>query len=128
MAHLTSAIGEVSQENAKYYQTIPNVFNVSSIYGMPLYVTKNHFLNATEWLQRVDIYNEDKSIHFTEVSEYDDSFVIVEVPLHLYSRIRAPPSRAASSCKIITCINGICSTTIPTIRCCLFFRCGGVAI
>ena len=34
---------------------MPNVFNVSSIYGIPLYVTKNHFMNCTEWLEKVDI-------------------------------------------------------------------------
>lgn len=52
----------------KYYQTMPNVFNVSSIYGLPLYITKNHFMNCTNWLELVDIYNEDYSILYKEIS------------------------------------------------------------
>jgi hypothetical protein len=50
LAYPSPKIGEVSSVNDKYYQTLPDVFNVSSIYGIPLYVTDNHFGRATEWL------------------------------------------------------------------------------
>lgn len=69
--YLNSRIGELSKANDKYYQTIPNVFNSTSIYGLPLYITKNHFMNATEWLDKVDIYNEDHSILYKKISNWD---------------------------------------------------------
>ena len=62
--YLNDRIGIVDESTEIYYQTFPNVFNVTSIYGLPLYITKNHFMNATEWLNRVVIYNEDHSIHY----------------------------------------------------------------
>jgi len=49
-AYLNKFIGEVAPHNDKYYQTIANVFNVTSIYGLPLYITKNHFMNCTQFL------------------------------------------------------------------------------
>ena len=61
---LNEYIGEVAPHNDKYYQTLPSVFNVSSIYGLPLYATKNHFMNCTEWLEKVDIYSEDMEIKY----------------------------------------------------------------
>lgn len=37
-------------------------------------------MNCTKnWSSFVEIHNEDDTIHYTEVSEYDDSYVIVEV-------------------------------------------------
>lgn len=50
ISYLNKQIGEVAPHNDKYYQTIENVFNVTSIYGLPLYITKNHFMNCTYFL------------------------------------------------------------------------------
>lgn len=72
-------IGEVAPHNDKYYQTLENVFNVSSIYGLPLYITKNHFMNCTQWLEKVDIYGEGMSTPYKEISHWDDTFILVEV-------------------------------------------------
>ena len=58
MSFLNGRLGILSPDNVrKYYQTLESVFNVTSIYGFPLYLTKNHFMNCTEWLDKVDIYN-----------------------------------------------------------------------
>jgi hypothetical protein len=81
ISYLNKKIGEVSAENDKYYQTLPNIFNVSSIFGLPLYVSKNHFMNCSEWLGKVDIYDEQMNIHYQETSQWDDSFILVEVIL-----------------------------------------------
>lgn len=59
-------------------------------------------MNATEWLDRVDIFNEDKSIHYRDISEWDDTFLIVEVFLLLFSHILEFPSRAAFTYKTTT--------------------------
>lgn len=99
---LNKYIGEVAPHNDKYYQTIPNVFNVSSIYGLPLYVTKNHFMNCTDWLEKVDIFNEDKSIQYKSISQWDDTFILVEVPLPLFSPTLASASSPSSISRITT--------------------------
>ncbi len=59
-------------------------------------------MNATEWLDRVDIFNEDKSIHYRDISEWDDTFLIVEVFVLLFSHILEFPSKAAFTSKTTT--------------------------
>ena len=78
---------------------------MSSIYGLPLYVTKNHFMNCTEWLEKVDIYSEDMEIKYEEVSHWDDTFVIIEVHVFIYSLTRELLSKVVSTCRIITTIS-----------------------
>jgi len=59
------ANSDINPNNDKYYQTYYAVFNATSIYGLPLFVSKNHFLDAsTNWTTYIDIYNEDKTIKY----------------------------------------------------------------
>lgn len=103
----------VAPQNDKYYQTLPNVFNVSSIYGLPLYITKNHFMNATEWLDKVVIYNEDHSIHYQQVSKWDETFILVEVHHILCSHTQEFPSKAAYISRTIITTTKTHSTNTP---------------
>jgi hypothetical protein len=38
-------------------------------------------MNCSEWLGKVDIYDEQMNIHYQETSQWDDSFILVEVIL-----------------------------------------------
>ena len=69
-------------DNKKYYQNYYGVFNETSVLGFPFFMTKHHFMNCTSnWTNGVEIYNEDGTIHYKDVSLWDDSYVIVEVIL-----------------------------------------------
>lgn len=127
ISYLNKKIGEVSAENDKYYQTLPNIFNVSSIFGLPLYVAKNHFMNCTEWLDRVDIYDEQMNIHYQETSRWDDSFILVEVTLSIFSPTQESPSNRSSTYRTTTFINLINSTTTQWIRSYQFSQSAAVA-
>ena len=35
-------------------------------------------MNCTQWLELVDIYNQDYSIRYEEISHWDDTFILVE--------------------------------------------------
>lgn len=61
--------------NAKYYQKIHCFLN-SSYQGFPLFVSKNHFLDAEpKWAQRVDIVNQWGDV--MKASEWDDTRLYV---------------------------------------------------
>jgi hypothetical protein len=62
-------------------------------------------MNATEWLDKVVIYNEDHSIHYQDISQWDETFILVEVIIRLYSHIQEFHSKVAYTCKITTFIN-----------------------
>ena len=113
-SYLNGYLGEVNENNKKYYQTMANVFNVSSIYGIPLYVTKNHFMNCTEWLSKVDIRIGDSDEFYSEVSYWDDTYAIVEVLSPSRSRTQVFLSKATSTSKTTTYMRQTCSLTTPT--------------
>ena len=70
-------------------------------------------MNCTHFLDEVEIYSEDMSIHYTEISHWDDTFIIVEVNIALCSHIQACPSKAVFISKIITTTNLTSSTHTP---------------
>jgi hypothetical protein len=43
---------------AKYYATFPGALNLTSLNGFPVFITKNHFLNASDnWTKLIDIWD-----------------------------------------------------------------------
>ena len=51
---------EENPDNAKYYQHFYGVFNETSVFGFPFFMTKHHFLNSSDnWTTFVEIYDED---------------------------------------------------------------------
>lgn len=69
-----------SEENKKYYQTFYAIFNETSVLGLPLFLTKHHFMNCTSnWTDIIEMYNENMDIKYENTSHWDDSYVIYEV-------------------------------------------------
>lgn len=106
--------GDEWPDNKKYWQNFFGVFNETSVIGFPLFMTKHHFMNVSkEWSNKVEIYEENGN-RITEANHWDDSYVIVEVFLHLFSHTLEFPSNQSSIFKPTTISNLMLS--LPTTR------------